>query len=50
VRRTRQLARRQRRWFRRDPRIVWSGSEAEAASMVIDLATERGWRNRDHAR
>ena len=49
VTRTRQLARRQRRWFRRDPRIVWCADEAAATSMVIDTATERGWRNRDHA-
>jgi tRNA dimethylallyltransferase len=49
VLRTRQLARRQRRWFRRDPRIRWCASETAALSMVIDLATERGWRKRDHA-
>jgi tRNA dimethylallyltransferase len=49
VLRTRQLARRQRRWFRRDPRIVWTDTEAAAASMVIASATERGWRERHHA-
>ncbi|MEN3272485.1 MAG: tRNA dimethylallyltransferase, partial [Actinomycetota bacterium] len=31
VTRTRQLARRQRRWFRRDPRIVWTDSASRAA-------------------
>jgi tRNA dimethylallyltransferase len=50
VTRTRQLARRQRRWFRRDPRVAWSDSEAAAASMVIAAATERGWRRCDHVR
>ena len=34
VRRTRQYARRQASWFRRDPRVVWAGSESEAASLV----------------
>jgi len=34
VRRTRQYARRQVSWFRRDPRVRWAGSEREAASLV----------------
>jgi tRNA dimethylallyltransferase len=34
VRRTRQYARRQASWFRRDPRVVWAGSEPEAAALV----------------
>jgi tRNA dimethylallyltransferase len=34
VRRTRQFARRQASWFRRDPRIRWAGSTAEAEALV----------------
>jgi tRNA dimethylallyltransferase len=34
MRRTRQYARRQASWFRRDPRVVWAGSEPEAAALV----------------
>jgi tRNA dimethylallyltransferase len=34
VRRTRQYARRQASWFRRDPRVVWAGGEPEAAALV----------------
>ena len=34
LRRTRQYARRQASWFRRDPRVVWAGDEPEAASLV----------------
>jgi tRNA dimethylallyltransferase len=34
VRRTRQYARRQVSWFRRDPRVVWAGGESEAAALV----------------
>jgi len=34
VRRTRQYARRQASWFRRDPRVRWARSEREAASML----------------
>jgi tRNA dimethylallyltransferase len=34
VRRTRQYARRQASWFRRDPRVVWAGNEPEAAALV----------------
>ena len=34
VRRTRQYARRQASWFRRDPRVRWASSEREAASLL----------------
>jgi tRNA dimethylallyltransferase len=34
VRRTRQFARRQASWFRRDPRIAWSADPAVAAELV----------------
>ena len=34
VRRTRQLARRQASWFRRDPRITWAGSPGEAGALL----------------
>ena len=34
VRRTRQFARRQASWFRRDPRISWAGSPAEADDLL----------------
>jgi tRNA dimethylallyltransferase len=34
VRRTRQFARRQASWFRRDPRITWAGSPAQARELV----------------
>ena len=34
VRRTRQYARRQASWFRRDPRVRWAGSERGAASLL----------------
>jgi tRNA dimethylallyltransferase len=34
VRRTRQFARRQASWFRRDPRITWSADPAEASELV----------------
>jgi tRNA dimethylallyltransferase len=34
VTRTRQFARRQARWFRRDPRIAWSDSSEEAARLL----------------
>jgi tRNA dimethylallyltransferase len=47
LRRTRRLARRQLRWFRRDPRIRWT-TPAAAGVIVSSLATERGWTRRDH--
>jgi tRNA dimethylallyltransferase len=34
VRRTRQFARRQASWFRRDPRITWSADPAEASELL----------------
>ncbi len=34
VRRTRQFARRQASWFRRDPRITWAGSPAAARDLL----------------
>ena len=34
VRRTRQFARRQASWFRRDPRVSWAGSSAEAQTLL----------------
>jgi tRNA dimethylallyltransferase len=34
VRRTRQFARRQASWFRRDPRVTWAGSSAEAHTLL----------------
>jgi tRNA dimethylallyltransferase len=34
VRRTRQFARRQASWFRRDPRIAWSAGPAEASELL----------------
>ncbi len=34
VRRTRRFARRQASWFRRDPRITWAGSAAEAQTLL----------------
>ena len=33
VRRTRSFARRQRMWFRRDPRITWFGATAEISDV-----------------
>jgi tRNA dimethylallyltransferase len=42
---TRRFARRQRSWFRRDPRLVWCDvTGAEHASAVIDRLVER-WRS-----
>ena len=41
VRRTRRFARRQERWFRRDPRIVWLDATRPASELVdevVDLA------------
>jgi tRNA dimethylallyltransferase len=34
LRRTRQFARRQASWFRRDPRVTWAGSTTEAESLL----------------
>ena len=37
---TRQLVRRQRRWFRRDPRIMWYSNSDEAFEVVLRLLEE----------
>jgi tRNA dimethylallyltransferase len=37
VARTRQFARRQRMWFRRDPRIAWFGAEANPLALLPAL-------------
>jgi tRNA dimethylallyltransferase len=42
VRRTRQFARRQRMWFRRDPRIRWVAAEKLATRNPAVLATWTG--------
>ena len=47
VRRTRRLARRQLRWFRRDPRVRWV-APAVAVSTVTDLLTTDSAHNRHH--
>jgi tRNA dimethylallyltransferase len=41
VRRTRQFARRQRSWFRRDPRIRWLPAEDDPLRVLPDLL--RDW-------
>ena len=38
VRRTRTFARRQRAWFRRDPRIVWLDPSGDPAGAIVTLA------------
>ena len=48
IRRTRRLARRQLRWFRRDPRIRWV-SRTDAIGVVRDALVARGLRRSDHA-
>ena len=47
IRRTRRLARRQLRWFRRDPRIIWAPRD-DAPGVVIDHLAARGLRQVDH--
>ena len=42
VQRTRQFARRQASWFRRDPRITWAGSGHEAQHLVADVLDVHG--------
>ena len=42
VRRTRSFSRRQRVWFRRDPRITWWGTGADSARLLPALLGE--WR------
>jgi tRNA dimethylallyltransferase len=43
VRRTRRLARRQLRWFRRDPRVRWVAPE-HAVRVVTELVVDSEWR------
>ena len=38
VRRTRQFARRQRAWFRRDPRIEWLGADGDPSELLPSLS------------
>ena len=40
VRRTRTFSRRQRSWFRRDPRIRWHGTDADPARLLAGLLVE----------
>ena len=42
VRRTRQFARRQASWFRRDPRVSWAGSSAEAQALLDEALAVHG--------
>jgi tRNA dimethylallyltransferase len=42
VRRTRQFARRQASWFRRDPRVSWAGSSEEAQDLVEEALARPG--------
>jgi tRNA dimethylallyltransferase len=42
VRRTRQFARRQASWFRRDPRVAWAGSGSEAQELVEQALSVHG--------
>jgi tRNA dimethylallyltransferase len=42
VRHTRQFARRQASWFRRDPRVRWVGSSAEAQDLLEDALAVHG--------
>ena len=40
VKRTRELARRQMVWFRRDPRIRWFDADEDGAAAIVDELTE----------
>ncbi len=42
VRRTRQFARRQASWFRRDPRITWAQSSSEAQELLARALSVHG--------
>jgi tRNA dimethylallyltransferase len=44
ARRTRSFARRQRMWFRRDPRILWCGSAGNPAALLPALLAAWGLR------
>lgn len=48
VRRTRRLARRQRRWFRRDPRVIWT-TPADTIAVVTASLDSRLRRSDRHA-
>ena len=42
VRHTRQFARRQASWFRRDPRVRWAGSSTEAQDLLQNALAVHG--------
>ncbi len=42
IRRTRQFARRQASWFRRDPRIAWAHSTPEAQELLVHALSVHG--------
>lgn len=43
---TKSFARKQRMWFRRDPRVKWFGTEEDPAALIPALLAEcRAWRN-----
>ena len=42
VRHTRQFARRQASWFRRDPRVRWAGSATEAQALLHEALAVHG--------
>ena len=44
VTRTRRFARRQERWFRRDPRIIWLDADADAGSLADEVLSQRSLR------
>jgi tRNA dimethylallyltransferase len=41
--RTRQFARKQERWFRRDPRIHWIDADPEPATLLARFLSDAGW-------
>ncbi len=41
ITRTRQFARRQERWFRRDPRIIWLDADGEAGALADEVLAHR---------
>jgi tRNA dimethylallyltransferase len=43
VRRTRRFARRQERWFRRDPRIVWLDAHDDQSEVIDQLVAVANW-------
>ncbi|MGH9102752.1 MAG: tRNA (adenosine(37)-N6)-dimethylallyltransferase MiaA, partial [Acidimicrobiales bacterium] len=42
-RRTRSFARRQRSWFRRDPRIAWVDADDDPLAHALQMLGEWGW-------